>query len=98
MSSPHPSYPPLEMSHFGMWTVTNNYTHKDMAKSHQNIIAIDNISPDAVADALAEACRRYEANPDAGWRGQSLRPSFLDLRPFAFLDQISAELKSRAWQ
>lgn len=98
MSSPHPSYPPLEMSHFGMWTVTNNYTHKDMAKSHQNIIAIGNIAPDTVADALAEACRRYEADPDAAWRGQSLRPSFLDLRPFAFLDQISAELKARAWQ
>jgi len=98
MSSPHPSYPPLEMSHFGMWTITNNYTHKDMAKSHENIIAINDISPDTVADALAEACRRYEADPDGGWRGQSLRPSFLDLRPFAFLDQISAELKNRAWQ
>jgi hypothetical protein len=69
-----------------------------MAKSHENIIAINDISPDTVADALAEACRRYEADPDGGWRGQSLRPSFLDLRPFAFLDQISAELKSRAWQ
>src|SRR6202000_3234461 len=44
MSSPHPSYPPLEMAHFGLWTVTNSYTDKNLTQSHENIIAIANIA------------------------------------------------------
>src|SRR5262249_32008183 len=55
MSSPHPSYPPLEMAHFGLWTITNKYTNKDLAKSHENIISIDNIAPATIAAALAQA-------------------------------------------
>ena len=98
MSSPHPSYPPLEMAHFGLWTVTNDYTNKDLTKSHQNIISVDNIAPDTVADALAQACRNFESDPDRGWRGKTLRPSFLESKPFEFLDQISADLKASAWQ
>lgn len=97
MSSPHPSYPPLEMAHFGMWTVTNSYTNKNLALSHENIISIDNIAPDTIADALAQACRNFEADPDRGWRGKTLRPSFLETRPFEFLDRLVADLKARAW-
>jgi hypothetical protein len=98
MSSPHPSYPPLEMSHFGLWTVTNSYTNKDLTTSHENIISVDNIAPDTIADALAQACRNFEADPDSGWRGKSLRPSFLDTRPFEFLDQLVADLNAHAWR
>jgi hypothetical protein len=98
MSSPHPSYPPLEMSHFGLWTVTNNYTDKDMSQSHENIISIQNIAPDTIADALAKACSNYESDPESGWRGKSLRPSFLETRPFAFLDQLASELQERLRQ
>jgi O-antigen biosynthesis protein len=98
MSSPHPSYPPLEMSHFGLWTVTNNYTNKDLTLSHENIISIDNIAPDTIADALARACRNFESDPESGWRGKSLRPSFLDTRPFQFLDELVADLSAQAWQ
>lgn len=97
MSSPHPSYPPLEMAHFGVWTVTNSYTDKNLTQSHENIISIENIAPDTIADALAQACRNFEADPDSGWRGKSLRPSFLDPRPFEFLDRIAADLKAYAW-
>ena len=97
MSSPHPSYPPLEMAHFGLWTVTNRYTNKDLAASHENIISIGNIAPDTIADALAEACRNFEADPDRGWRGKSLRPSFLEEGAFPFLEQLAADLRARAW-
>jgi hypothetical protein len=97
MSSPHPSYPPLEMAHFGLWTVTNDYANKDMSRSHTNIIAIKDIAPESIADALAQACRNFESNPDSGWRGQSLRPSFMESRPFEFLDELSSEL-SRIWE
>ena len=97
MSSPHPSYPPLEMAHYGLWTVTNDYTNKDLTQSHENIISISNIAPEAVADALAQACRNFESDPQSGWRGKTLRPTFLDDKPFEFLDQISADLKARAW-
>lgn len=97
MSSPHPSYPPLEMANFGLWTVTNSYTNKDLTRSHQNIISIDNIAPDTIADALAQACRNFESDPESGWRGKSLRPSFLETKPFEFLDQLVMDLKSRCW-
>jgi len=97
MSSPHPSYPPLEMAHFGLWTVTNDYTFKHMAQSHTNIIATADIAPDSVAEALAQACRNFETDPDSGWRGRSLRPSFLESGPFQFLDELSSELR-RIWE
>jgi hypothetical protein len=29
---------------------------------------------------------------------ESLRPSFLETRPFAFLDQLASELQERLWQ
>ena len=97
MSSPHPSYPPLEMAHFGLWTVTNTYTNKDLATSHENIISIGNIAPGTIADALALACRNFEADPDRGWHGKSLRPSFLSEGSFAFLDDLVSDLRARAW-
>ena len=97
MSSPHPSYPPLEMAHFGLWTVTNDYANKDMGRSHTNIIATKDIAAESIADALAQACRNFEKDPDSGWRGRSLRPSFMESGPFAFLDDLSSELH-RIWE
>lgn len=97
MASPHPSYPPLEMAHFGLWTVTNSYTAKDLSRSHENIISIDSIDPVTIADALARACGNYEQDPDSGWRGKSLRPSYLETGSFGFLDAIVAELKAQIW-
>ena len=36
MASPHPSYPPLEMAHFGLRTVTNGYFLKNLENWHIN--------------------------------------------------------------
>jgi hypothetical protein len=88
MASPHPSYPPLEMAHFGVRTVTNTYGSKDLAASHPNIISIADVAAVTIADALAEACRMFESLPAAGWLAQTRRPSFLDTGPFGFLDQV----------
>lgn len=93
MASPHPSYPPLEMAHFGVRTVTNRYGAKDLSSSHENIISIADVAPESLAAGLAEACERFEAAPEAGWTARSLRPSFLDPSPFGFLDDVAAGLK-----
>lgn len=57
MASPHPSYPPLEMAHFGVRTVTNRFATKTWAGAHPNILAVDSVDSASLADALAEACR-----------------------------------------
>jgi len=97
MASPHPSYPPLEMAHFGVRTITNAFANKDLSTSHLNIQSIADISPDTIAAALAQACRAFEAAPDAGWGSPTLRPSFLDSGPWPFLDEVAQDLRSMVW-
>ena len=58
MLSPHPSYPPLDMATAGCVTVTNNYEAKDMARHADNIIPLDLVTPDSLADALDLATKR----------------------------------------
>jgi hypothetical protein len=93
MASPHPSYPPLEMAHFGLLTVTNTYACKDLAASHPNILSAPDISPETIADTLARACRAFEANPGAGWQAVTTRPSFLEPGPLACLDDLAQALR-----
>ena len=97
MASPHPSYPPLEMSHFGLRTITNSYANKDLSTSHPNILSIEDVAPDTIADALAQACHGFEADPDRGWLASSYRPSFLNPDPFPFLDEIAEFLTGEIW-
>ena len=97
MASPHPSYPPLEMAHFGVRTVTNAYTCKDLSTSHPNITSLITIEPASIAHALAAACDAFDENPRAGWDAQTGRPSFLETAAPAFLDEIAEALESRVW-
>ncbi len=60
MVSPHPSYPPLEMSTFGVKTVTNCYANKDMSSFNENMICLKDSSPKAFADALLQICADYD--------------------------------------
>lgn len=60
MSSPHPSYPPLEMSVFGVKVITNTYANKDLATFNENIISVDNVSPDNISDKLLQICKKYD--------------------------------------
>ena len=92
MSSPHPSYPPLEMAHFGVKTLTNRYFCKDLSSTHDNIVSLPDIAPGTIADALATACTQFEAAPRAGWAGRSHMAEYLEQGPYPFLDQIAAEI------
>jgi hypothetical protein len=58
MESPHPSYPPLEMASSGCITVANNYCSKDMSLRSDNIIALDDVSPRTVSEAVSQALAR----------------------------------------
>jgi len=93
MASPHPSYPPLEMAHFGVRTLTNAYLSKDPAKAHDNIVSLQDIAPGTIADALARECAAFEEDPSAGWRARSHMPGYLGEDPYPFLDALAAELK-----
>lgn len=83
MASPHPSYPPLEMAHFGLLTVTNSFANKDLSRAHENLTSLPRIHPDAIADALADACARFEDNPSAGLSGQSHMQAYVAGAGFA---------------
>lgn len=61
MISPHPSYPPLEMSTFGVKTITNSFENKDLTYFNSNIISLDNCTPNAIAEKLSEICDEYES-------------------------------------
>jgi hypothetical protein len=61
MVSPHPSYPPLEMSAFGIKVITNNYANKRLADLSQNIYAVDFVSPSTVAGKLIDVVKNYDS-------------------------------------
>lgn len=60
MVSPHPSYPPLEMSTFGVKTVTNCYANKDLSSFNENMSCLADASPRSLADALLKICAAYD--------------------------------------
>lgn len=93
MASPHPSYPPLEMAHFGLRTVTNSYFCKDLSAFHPNITSVASVAEQPLAAALAAACEasaepapRY-ANP--GYVRSDQYPFMVDLTQ-AVLEALSA--------
>jgi len=59
MLSPHPSYPPLEMSTFGVKTITNQFANKDLSTFNENIISLRNYTPESISRVLAELCDDY---------------------------------------
>lgn len=64
MSSPHPSYPPLEMSVFGVKVITNTYANKDLAEFNENMVSLSNISPNNIAVTLNKICNNYSETMD----------------------------------
>ena len=61
MVSPHPSYPPLEMSTFGIKTITNTYENKDLADFNRNIISLSDMTPENIAKNLLEITNSFNA-------------------------------------
>lgn len=89
MASPHPSYPPLEMSHMGLKTVTNGYLCKDLSSFHPNIISTPTIGERALAEAIAQACRESSAPRTA--EGNS---TYLRTDPYPIMDELCAAVLS----
>lgn len=71
MASPHPSYPPLEMSVFGVKVITNTFANKDLSGFNDNIVSLNIASPNNIASHLVQICDgfrsyvpRLESNQD----------------------------------
>ncbi|AZO09173.1 hypothetical protein EJ074_08650 [Mesorhizobium sp. M3A.F.Ca.ET.080.04.2.1] len=60
MISPHPSYPPLEMAYSGLITVSNNYDAKEIVRRSENFVALDQVTPDTLALAVARSVELAE--------------------------------------
>ena len=85
MISPHPSYPPLEMSTFGVKVITNMFDCKDINGFNNNIIALKNGSPNEIANELIKLCSNYN-----GYGSVSINSSYVNyMREF---DNIPALL------
>lgn len=94
MISPHPSYPPLEMAHFGVRVVTNGYANKRPADRHENLIATPSLRAEAIAATLASQIAGFEADPGAGLRARSHMPDYLAEDRIDGLDAIAADLRA----
>ncbi len=88
MASPHPSYPPLEMAHFGLRTVTNSYFSKDLTAFHPNILSLRSIAETELAATLAEACSQAAQAP-APYRN----PVYMRDEPYPFINDLAAALE-----
>ncbi|MHC5372481.1 rhamnosyltransferase WsaF family glycosyltransferase [Enterococcus sp. LJL120] len=74
MASPHPSYPPLEMATFGLYTVTNSFVCKDLTSFSSKIISVEKSDFENIADAINQAIKKSETNNYA----QESMKSYLD--------------------
>jgi hypothetical protein len=64
MLSPHPSYPPLEMAESGIVTITNSCFGKDLGRVANNIISLDRVTEDTIAEAIGSAIMRVNVSPE----------------------------------
>jgi hypothetical protein len=92
MASPHPSYPPLEMAHFGALTITNRYANKDLSGTHENITSLRDPMPGTLADALVQACNGFEQDPSLGKHGKPLLADYLSDQKFECLAELASAI------
>lgn len=89
MVSPHPSYPPLEMSVFDVKVMTNTFANKDLKDFNENIVSMDNISPICMARGLKEICDGYTKEV----AHKKSNPQYLENKNlFSFIDEIKTLL------
>jgi len=81
MVSPHPSYPPLEMAEAGIVTITNSCFGKDLGRAANNIISLERVTEDAIADAIATAILRANVSPETVDGRRSELSSFVESVP-----------------
>jgi len=73
MVSPHPSYPPLEMSTFGVKTITNRFANKDLSSFNDNIISLQHCTTQSIASELVCLCETYDGTGVPGVNSVFLR-------------------------
>ena len=89
MISPHPSYPPLEMSTFGVRIITNSFENKDLSYFNKNIISIDNCAPMKIALQLESICSEYGiVEPSIDLESSYVKGSSLD----SVISKLSEEI------
>ena len=93
MASPHPSYPPLEMAHLGLRTVTNTYIAKPWSPAHPHIHAVSSIAEEPLAEAITLAC-------DASAKAPVIAPdpAYLRSELYPFLNDLAQGLQSELAQ
>ena len=90
MISPHPSYPPLEMAHFGLLTLTNSYANKNLSQYHDNIFSLEKLTPPMISNGLINMTKKFSDNPTTGIIGKSHVPYYCqDLPQFPFLHEFT---------
>jgi O-antigen biosynthesis protein len=94
MASPHPSYPPLEMAHFGIRTITNAFTCKNLAAAHDNIVSLPFLTAGNLAAAVAQACEEWDTRPGGFVNGASHMPGYTKGGEFAFVDGLCRDILS----
>lgn len=62
MVSPHPSYPPLEMSTFGIRVITNTFANKNLQNFNSNIISLDRCTIEDISSTLIKLSSVSEPN------------------------------------
>ncbi len=91
MVSPHPSYPPLEMSTFGAKVVTNCYGNKDLTGFNENMICLADGSPRALAKALVSITSAYSGEGKIATNNDYAKGG----RPFGcVVEELSAYLQT----
>jgi hypothetical protein len=78
MASPHPSYPPLEMAHFGALTISNAFDCKSISEWHENLIETRLTNPDEIAQDLINICTHFSNDETVGMRGRGLKPHYVN--------------------
>lgn len=94
MSSPHPSYPPLEMAHFGARVISNSYANKQLERRHENIVSLPACRPEVLADILEAEIRAFEARPGAAVPGVSHMPDYLSDSPVEIIEPLARDIRS----
>ena len=81
MVSPHPSYPPLEMSTFGIKTITNTFENKDLSSFNDNIISLTVCNDSTIANALSQLANKFSTSCKIDLNSEYANPAdqFLDL-------------------
>jgi len=94
MISPHPSYPPMEMAVYGACVITNGYGNKNLSKWHDNIVSIDNISPEKLSEALRTACDDTRADAQRFIDGKLKHPEYRSTKDqFGFMSELTDSIR-----